>query len=201
MIDGTTEWEGDTSEWSTDMVDKGHPYRRYRPSAEIRSMIRAKYKETYNLTAKVDFGWLRVFEWSVNGVIWTKEPVTQGEADSIVNTVIKALRVRFHASNVEIGELPRQMDIVECVTNADSRIRYFDAGLINKPMINWGPVRDGRGNVTDSSITYDIRYFNAISFARFLDGDTEYYYNPKTKTYNIQSQISVAKECIIRDSM
>ena len=201
MIDGTTEWEGNVSEWSAEMVDKGHPYRRYRPSAEIRNMIKAKYKETYNLTAKVDFGWLRVFEWSVNGIIWTKEPVTQSEADSIVNTVIKALRVRFHASNMEIGELPRQMDIVECVSGADSRIRYFDAGLLNKPMINWGPVRDGRGNVTDSSITYDIRYFNAISFARFLDGDTEYYYNSATKTYNIQSQISVAKECIIKDSM
>lgn len=201
MIDGSTEWEGNTSEWSTEMINRGHPYRRYRPSAEIRNMIAAKYKETYNLSAKVDFGWLRVFEWSVNGVIWTKEPVTQGEADGIVDTVIRALRVRFHASNMEIGELPRQMDIVECVTNADSRIRYFDAGLINKPMINWGPVRDGRGNVTDSSITYDIRYFNAISFARFLDGDTEYYYNPKTQKYNIQSQISVAKECIIRDSM
>ena len=201
MIDGATEWEGNTSEWSTDMIDKGHPYRRYRPSAEIRNMIKAKYKETYNLTAKVDFGWLRVFEWSVNGIIWTKEPVTQGEADSIVETVIRALRVRFHASNVEIGELPRQMDIVECVSNADSRIRYFDAGLLNKPMINWGPVRDGRGNVTDSSITYDIRYFNAISFARFLDGDTEYYYDAKTKTFNVQSQISVAKECIIKDSM
>ena len=201
MIDGATEWEGNTSEWSTDMIDKGHPYRRYRPSAEIRNMIKAKYKETYNLTAKVDFGWLRVFEWSVNGIIWTKEPVTQGEADSIVETVIRALRVRFHASNVEIGELPRQMDIVECVSNADSRIRYFDAGLLNKPMINWGPVRDGRGNVTDSSITYDIRYFNAISFARFLDGDTEYYYDAKTKTFNVQSQINVAKECIIKDSM
>lgn len=201
MIDGTTEWEGNTSEWSTEMVDKGHPYRRYRPSAEIRNMIAAKYKETYNLTAKVDFGWIRVFEWSVNGLIWTKEPVTRGEADSIVDTVIKALRVRFHAANMEIGELPRQMDIVECITNADSRIRYFDAGLLNKPMINWGPVRDGRGNVTDSSVTYDIRYFNAISFARFLDGDTEYYYNPKTEKYNIQSQIKVATECIIKDSM
>ena len=201
MIDGATEWEGGTSEWSAEMVDKGHPYRRYRPSAEIRSMIAAKYKETYNLTAKVDFGWLRVFEWSVNGIIWTKEPVTQSDADNLVDTVIKALRVRFHASNQAIGELPRQMDIVECVSNADSRIRYFDAGLLNKPMINWGPVRDGRGNVTDSSITYDIRYFNAISFARFLDGDTEYYYNKKTKTYNIQSQISVAKECIIKDSL
>ena len=201
MFDGATEWDGDTSEWSNEMVDTAHPYRRYRPSAEIREMITAKYKETYNLTAKVDFGWLRVFEWSVNGIIWTKEPVTQGEADGIVETVIRALRVRFHAANVEIGELPRQMDIVECITNADSRIRYFDAGLLNKPMINWGPVRDGRGNITDSSITYDIKYFNAISFARFLDGDTEYYYNKVTKKYNIQSQINVAKECIIKDSM
>ena len=62
-----------------------------------------------------------------------------------------------------------------------------DLGTPIGTMINWGPVRDGRGNVTDSSITYDIRYFNAISFARFIDGDTEHYANSPV------SQISVAR--------
>jgi hypothetical protein len=193
MISGTGEWEGDASEWSNEMIDKGRPYRRYRPSETIRSMIVQKYLGTYNLTADISFGWLRVFEWSVNGIIWTNEPVSQSEADNIVQVVLKALRIRFHASNMEIGVLPRMMDVVDCVQQCDSRIRYFDAGLLNKPMINWGPVRDGDGKVTDSSITYDIAYFNAISFARFIDGDTAHYLNSPV------SQISVAKECIIKE--
>lgn len=192
-IGAGAEWDGSTSEWSSEMVDREHPYRRYRPSETIRAMITKKYLETYNLSADVSFGWLRVFEWSVNGIIWTNEPVTQSEADNLVDIVIKSLRIRFHAANMEIGVLPRQMDIVDCVQNADSRIRYFDAGLLNKPMINWGPVRDGEGSVTDSTVTYDISYFNAISFARFIDGDTERYGDTRV------SLISVAKECIIKE--
>ena len=192
-IGAGAEWDGSTSEWSSEMVDKAHPYRRYRPSETIRAMITKKYLDTYNLSADVSFGWLRVFEWSVNGIIWTNEPVTQSEADNLVDIVIKSLRIRFHAANMEIGVLPRQMDIVDCVQNADSRIRYFDAGLLNKPMINWGPVRDGEGSITDSTVTYDISYFNAISFARFIDGDTERYSDTRV------SLISVAKECIIKE--
>lgn len=193
-IGGASEWEGDTSEWSAEMISMEHPYRRYRPSATIREMITKKYLETYNLSADVSFGWLRVFEWSVNGIIWTHEPVTESEADNLVKIVLRALRIRFHALNMEIGVLPRQMDIVDCVTHADSRIRYFDAGLLNKPMINWGPVRDAEGHIADSTITYDTAYFNAISFARFIDGDTEYY-----KDDAHVSLISVAKECIIKE--
>lgn len=193
MIGGAAEWEGDTSEWSTEMVSTDHPYRRYRPSETIRAMITEQYLRTYNLTCDIDFGWVRVFEWSVNGIIWTNEPVTQSEADNIVQVVLKALRIRFHAANMEMGVLPRMMDIVDCVQQCDSRIRYFDAGLLNKPMINWGPVRDAEGKITDSNVTYDIAYFNAISFARFIDGDTEHYAKSPV------SQISVAKECILKD--
>lgn len=192
-IGGAAEWEGDTSEWSTEMVSTEHPYRRYRPSETIRAMITEQYLKTYNLTCDIDFGWVRVFEWSVNGIIWTNEPVEQSEADNIVQIVLKALRIRFHAANMEIGVLPRMMDIVDCVQQCDSRIRYFDAGLLNKPMINWGPVRDAEGKITNSNVTYDIAYFNAISFARFIDGDTEHYANSPV------SQISVAKECILKD--
>lgn len=192
-IGGAAEWEGDTSEWSTEMVSTEHPYRRYRPSETIKAMITEQYLKTYNLTCDIDFGWVRVFEWSVNGIIWTNEPVEQTEADNIVQIVLKALRIRFHAANMEIGVLPRMMDIVDCVQQCDSRIRYFDAGLLNKPMINWGPVRDAEGKITNSNVTYDIAYFNAISFARFIDGDTEHYANSPV------SQISVAKECILKD--
>lgn len=191
-IGGTAEWEGDTAEWSAEMVDRNHPYRRYRPSLAIREMITQQYLATYNLTCNIDFGWVRVFEWSVNGIIWTNEPVEQAEADNIVQTVLKALRIRFHAANMQIGVLPRMMEVVDCVQNCDSRIRYFDAGLLNVPMINWGPVRDIEGKITDSSVVYDPAYFNEISFARFIDGDTEHYARSPV------SKISVAQECIIK---
>lgn len=181
-----------TAEWSDEEPALDHPYRRYRPSEAIRDMLKELYRDTQNLTCSIDLGYVRVFEWSVNGLIYTNEPVSIDDAESIVNTVMNALRVRFHANNMAMGELPRMMDVVDCVQQADSRIRYFDAGLLNVPMIEWGGVRDYRHRVRNSEIKYDISYFNYISFARFIDGDTENIPND-----NRVSRISVAKECII----
>lgn len=183
-----------TAEWGDEEPSEDHPYRRYRPSYEVRKRLQALYRDTYNLTCSIDFGYVRVFEWSVNGVIYTTEPVTTAEADYIVQTVLAALRVRFNAANMAMGELPRMMDVVDCVQSADSRIRYFDAGLLNLPMIQWGGVRDYRHRVRNSDIKYDTSYFNYISFARFIDGDTDNI--PLDKHI---SKISVAKECIISE--
>lgn len=188
--DGTHDIE--TSEWDQEEPTAAHPYRRYRPNQYVRKMLQDLYKNTYNLTCSIDFGFIRVFEWSVNGVIYTTEPVTAADAASLVNTVLAKLRLRFNAKNMELGVLPKMMDVVECVQSADSRIRYFDAGLLNLPMIEWGGVRDYRHKVRNSALTYDISYFNYISFARFIDGDTD-----NIALDNHVSRISVAKECII----
>lgn len=166
------------------------PYRRYRPSEEIRKMLQSLYKDTYNLTCSIDFGYVRVFEWSVNGVIWTNTPISTADEESLINTVMEALRTRFNAKNMNMGELPRMMDIVDCIQNADERIRYFDAGLLNLPMIQWGGVRDNSNSI-HTDILYDINYFNYISFARFIDGD-----DPKNLKNRV-SRISVARECIL----
>lgn len=182
------------AEWGTDTPTADTPYRRYRPSTAIREMLKKNYLDTYNLTCSIDFGFVRVFEWSVNGIIYTKEPVTQSEADALVVDVMKALRLRFNAANMNMGELPRMMDVVTCVQEADSRIQYFDAGLLNVPMISWGGVRDYKNRIRNSDVVYDPSYFNYISFARFIDGDTDSI--PDSERV---SKISVAKECIIRE--
>lgn len=182
------------AEWGTEEPTAEHPYRRYRPSSYIRSMLQKLYNNTYNLTCSIDFGYVRVFEWSVNGVIYTIKPVTNDDAENIVTVVMAALRARFNAKNMKMGELPRMMDIVECVQSADSRIQYFDAGLLNLPMIQWGGVRDYRHRIRNSEITYDTSYFNYISFARFIDGDTD-----NISHENRISKISVARECIIKE--
>lgn len=190
--DGTEELA--VAEWGDEEPSLSHPYRRYRPSLMLRKRLQALYRDTYNLTCSIDFGFVRVFEWSVNGIIYTREPVTADDAANIVNTVLAALRIRFNAINMSMGELPRMMDVVDCVQNADSRIRYFDAGLLNVPMIQWGGVRDYKHRIRNSEVTYDISYFNYISFARFIDGDTD-----NISVNNPVSKISVAKECIISE--
>ena len=181
-----------TAEWGTEQPTVENPYRRYRPSTTVRNMLKKLYADTHNLSCSIDFGYLRVFEWSVNGVIYTNAPITPSDEESLISTVMAALRTRFNAANMSLGELPRLMDVVECVQGADRRIRYFDAGLLNVPMIEWGGVRDWEHRVPNSSIKYDINYFNYISFARFIDGDTDYI-SPKNRV----SKISVARECIL----
>lgn len=184
----------EAAEWNDEEPTAEHPYRRYRPSLVVRQMLANNYKTTQNLTCDIDFGYVRVFEWSVNGVIYTTQPVTQDDADNLVTIVMNALRLRFNAANMKMGELPRMMDVVNCVQSADSRIQYFDAGLLNLPMINWGGVRDYRHRVRNSEVTYDTAYFNHISFARFIDGDTD-----NISHENRISKISVARECIIAE--
>jgi len=179
------------SEWDEEEPTVDKPYRRYRPSRDIRRMLQKEYRPTQNLTCSIDFGYVRVFEWSVNGVIWTKSPIDKSDEESIVNTVMNALRLRFNAKNMKLGELPKMMDVVDTVQNADSRIRYFDAGLLNLPMIEWSSVRDYTHRTPNSSIKCNPDYFNYISIARFIDGDTEHISNA-----NRISKISVARECI-----
>lgn len=170
------------------------PYRRYRPSVYIRKMLERNYRYTSNLTCSIDFGFIRVFEWCANGMIYTTKPVYEEEAAELVENAMRALKVRFNAKNQEMGFKPRLIDVVECIQACDERIRYFDAGLLNVPMIEWCPVRDPDGRVPDSSIVCDPSYFNYISFARFIDGGDDV---PEGKVY---SKISVAPECILKKS-
>lgn len=178
------------AEWVGDPTAE-RPYRRYRPSVYIRKMLQRNYRPTYNLTCSIDFGFVRVFEWCANGVIYTKKPVTKSEAESLVELAMIALKVRFNAVNLEMGRIPRLVEVVECVQSCDDRIQYFDAGLLNKPMIEWCPVRDADGRVPDSSLLCNPDYFNYISFARFIDGGDD------VPAGTVYSKISVAKECIL----
>ena len=189
-----TDGENDylTATWSAQDPSNMVPYRRYCPSDYVQKLIRNNYLDTYNLTCSIDFGYARVFEWKVNGVIYTKVPVSTADAKVIVDTALAHLRLRFHASNMEFGKLPKMMDVVTCVQECDDRIQYFDAGLLNKPMIEWCPVRDQNNRTPNVNFVCDPDYFNHISFARFIDGDTE-----NIPIGSELSNISVATECIL----
>ena len=59
------------------------------------------------------------------------------------------------------------MEVVEVIESADSNIRYFDAGNLKFPVINWGEL--SKVGAQEHIDTYDIEYFNPISFARYQD--------------------------------
>lgn len=145
----------------------GGAYIRYKPPYSFIDSVIADFRPLQAMTVDLSFGYARIFPWFVVGEIYPKTPVSQDVADAIVAKVKEALALYFAPANREFGQKPTIMEIVEVIEGADSRIKYFDAGSINNPVINWGE-RITRNGVS-SIRTYDVEYFNPISFARYKD--------------------------------
>lgn len=128
----------------------------YRPPEQFCYDIIRDYRPLQAMTTELEFGKLRVFDWYVVGQLYLKKQVKSDVAKNIIAKVKEALAIYFSPANRQIGEKPTVMEVVNVVTNADSRINYFDAGSINNPVINW-------------SSECDIEYWNPISFARYKD--------------------------------
>lgn len=103
----------------------------------------------------------RVFDWKCCGTLHLTKAVSRNEANSIIKKVIDTLKVTFNASNVEFGKRITQMDVIQAVSESDSRIRYFDAGIGDKKVIVYD-------NIVDSSSYFNIEaYFNAESIMHY----------------------------------
>ena len=98
---------------------------------------------------------VRVFPWRCCGTIHLKAPVTSLVAESIIQTVIDHLTQAFSPKNLEFGQPINYMDVINVVTNAHESIRYFDAGLGNRKLID-----------IDDSI--DFTYFNPTSMMYYI---------------------------------
>lgn len=137
------------------------PFRHYRISDKLVKGIDgiggledelSKYRV---LNVAVNFPECRVFDWRVKGTIYLKYQVNTTEANTILERVIESLSDTFTADKVGFGEHISYMDVVECIQNADNRIRYFDAGYGTEPLIDYADC-------------FDVdNYFNAISIFRF----------------------------------
>ena len=145
----------------------GGAYIRYKPPYNFIDGVVADYRPLQAMSVDLQFGYARVFPWFVVGEIYPTAPVSADVAQVIVSKVKEALALYFAPANRDFGQKPTIMEIVEVIEKADSRIKYFDAGSLNNPVINWGEriVRNG----TSSIRTYDIEYFNPISFAMYKD--------------------------------
>lgn len=147
-------------------------YTRYKPPISFLDGIMADYRGSGAMSVDLQFGYARVFPWYVVGEIYPKNPVSVETGKVIVAKVKEALALYFSAANRQFGQKPTTMEVVNVIESAHDSIRYFDAGSIKNPVINWGELK----TLVDGStmmVSYDIDYFNPISFARYKDvGDT-----------------------------
>ena len=153
-------WESPTMEQAC--------FKRYKMPGDVIDGIIQDYTPIGAMSVDLQFGYARIFPWYVVGEIYPKNPVSQDVAANIVARVKEALALYFSPANREFGQKPTVMEVVDVIENADNRIKYFDAGSLKNPVIVYKEfVKNQFGNTMH--ITYDIEYFNPISFAQYKD--------------------------------
>ena len=142
-------------------------YVRYLPPQAFLDAVNADFRPLQAMSVELGFGYTRVFPWFVIGEIYPKNPVSHDVGAAIIAKVKEALALYFSPANRNYGQKPTVMEVVEVIENADSRIRYFDAGSLTNPVINYGEKRTISGE--HKIVSFDVEYFNPISFARYQD--------------------------------
>ena len=151
----------------------GTKFIRYKPPQGFIDAVIRDYEPLQAMSVEMRFGYARIFNFYVTGQIYTYKPVTKDVAAVIIETAKEALRLYFSPAARSFGEKPTVMEIVDVIQSCDEHIKYFDAGSLTNPVINY--------------FNCDPDYFNYISFARYCD-------LPESKT-----NIRVAPECISKD--
>ena len=149
---------------------------RYKPPISFIDNVNRDYLPLQAMSVKLDWGYVRVFNFYVVGQIYTRKPVTADAGATLIAKVKEALQLYFAPANRQMGVLPTYSEIIEVATNADSNIMSVDLG--SPGTRNYGIVWDG----------CDIDYFNYISFARFDDSLAS------------SQNIRISPECLIKSS-
>lgn len=139
---------------STAMFKNTPSFVRYKAPAQFLDYINEDYKPLGAMSVDLQFGYTRLFNFTVIGKIYTVKPVSKDIATKLITKVKEALALYFAPVNRKYGELPTVMEIVDVVQNADERISYFDAGNSLVNVIEW--------------VNCDIQFFNILSFARYV---------------------------------
>ena len=127
---------------------------RYKPPAQFLDYIQDDYRPLGAMTVELQFGYTRLFNFTIIGKIYTTKPVSPDVAEELITTVKEALALFYAPVNRQYGQLPSLAEIVKVIQDADPRISYFDAGNTLSNIIEW--------------INCDPEFFNIISFARYV---------------------------------
>lgn len=127
---------------------------RYKAPQQFLDYIESDYKPLGAMSVDLAFGYTRLFNFTVIGQIYTKQPVSTDIAATLVSKAKEALALFFAPANRKYGQLPTVMEVVQTIQSCDERILYFDAGNTLVHVIEW--------------LQCDVQFFNLISFARYI---------------------------------
>lgn len=127
---------------------------RYKAPQEFLDYINEDYRPLGAMSVDLAFGYTRLFNFTIIGMIYTVKPVSQDVAASLLQKAKEALAFYFAPANREYGQLPNIQEIVSVVENADERISYLDSGNLGYRLIEW--------------LNCDVEYFNILSMARYI---------------------------------
>lgn len=133
---------------------KGKMFIRYKPPLLFRDYIERDYAPLQVMNITIDWGYTRIFNFTVVGTITPKKPVSSDVATVILDKVKEALALYFDPANREYGVAPNLMEIVDVIEAADTRIRHFDPGIGDTPCIYWRKC--------------DPDYINLVSFCKYV---------------------------------
>ena len=126
---------------------------RYKAPQQFLDYINDDYIPLGAMSVELEFGYTRLFTFTVIGQIHTVKPVSSDIAKSLINKAKETLSLYFAPVNRKYGQLPTTIEIVTAIQNCDDRIAYFDAGNTLARLVEW--------------VNCDPEYFNYISFARY----------------------------------
>lgn len=127
---------------------------RYKAPQEFLNYVNEDYTPLGAMSVDLQFGYTRLFNFTIIGMIYTTHPVSKDVAASLLVKAKEALSLFYAPVNREYGDLPTVREIVDVVENCDDLISYLDAGNLNYRMIEW--------------LNCDIEFFNLVSFARYI---------------------------------
>ena len=168
------------NEIETDSETKSLPYKLYkiytqddvRPDTNVDDSIAValdnSYRNCHIVNVEPSYTALRVFPWRCCGVIHLTKSVTKHDAKMIVKNVIDHIRNTYTSYTQQFGKKISYMDLIQVILEADTRIRYFDAGLGDKKLIEFQ-------NVSNNPEDYfNVQaYFNAESLMMYAQSEQD----------------------------
>ena len=144
----------------------------------VQAMLDKSFRDVKIVSVKPFYAPCRVFPWRCCGTLHLTQTVTETEADNIVKNVVTYLAKKYRPENMEFGKKITYMELIDSVLQADSRIRYFDAGIGNRKLITYP-------NPSGSENFYNVEaYFNPISIMKY-EQTYEEIKNPHSIYYNM----------------
>jgi hypothetical protein len=147
---------------------------------KIETQLDEAFEEVHVANVKPFYNGCRVFDWRVCGTLHLKKAVTPEEADDIIRTVINTIASVYSVGNVQFGEKVNYMELIDVIVSSHNNIRYFDAGMGNKKLIEFeNPVDPEHRN------EYFIpeAYFNDESIMRYAQSADECLGDPTSNYY------------------